>query len=59
MEAEIRADPVKWAYWKLKDSKGNPWKARWYQKKMIQDIMNGTRRIAARMGRRVGKGFAV
>jgi hypothetical protein len=55
MEREIRSDPVKWAYWKLKDPKGNAWKARWYQKKMIHGIMNGDRRIAARMGRRVGK----
>jgi hypothetical protein len=55
LEIEIRSDPVKWAYWKLKDPKGRPWKARWYQKKMLRDIMNGTRRIAARMGRRVGK----
>ncbi|MCU5224202.1 phage terminase large subunit family protein [Bacillus tropicus] len=55
LEADIRADPVKWAYWKLKDPKGNPWKARWYQRKMIQGILNGDRRIAARMGRRVGK----
>ncbi|CDQ41831.1 phage terminase large subunit family protein [Virgibacillus salexigens] len=55
VEREIRSDPVKWAYWKLKDPKGNPWKARWYQEDMIKDIMNGTRRIAARMGRRVGK----
>jgi len=55
MEREIRSDPIKWAYWKLKDPKGNPWKARWYQKQMIDDIMDGERRIAARMGRRVGK----
>jgi hypothetical protein len=55
MEIEIRSDPVKWAYWKLKDPKGNPWKARWYQKKIIKGIMNGDRRIAVRMGRRVGK----
>lgn len=55
LELEIRSDPVKWAYWKLKDPKGNAWKARWYQKKMIHGIMNGDRRIAARMGRRVGK----
>lgn len=55
MEMELRADPIKWAYWKLKDPKGNAWKARWYQKKMIHGIMNGDRRIAARMGRRVGK----
>lgn len=55
LEREIRSDPVKWAYWKLKDPKGRAWKARWYQKKMIQGIMNGDRRIAARMGRRVGK----
>ncbi len=55
LEQEIRSDPIKWAYWKLKDPKGNPWKARWYQKKMIKGIMEGDRRIAARMGRRVGK----
>lgn len=55
LEREIRSDPIKWAYWKLKDPKGNPWKARWYQKKMIYGILNGDRRIAARMGRRVGK----
>ena len=55
MEIEIRKDPIKWAYWQLKDPKGNPWKARWYQKKMIDGISNGDRRIAARMGRRVGK----
>lgn len=55
LELEIRSDPIRWAYWKLKDPKGNAWKARWYQKKMIQGIMNGDRRIAARMGRRVGK----
>jgi hypothetical protein len=55
MEREIRSDPIKWAYWKLKDPKGNSWKARWYQRKMIQGIMSGDRRIAARMGRRVGK----
>jgi hypothetical protein len=55
MEREIRSDPIKWAYWKLKDPRGRPWKARWYQKKMIKDIMSGGRRIAARMGRRVGK----
>lgn len=55
LELEIRSDPAKWAYWKLKDPKGNPWKARWYQKKMIDEIMNGERRVAARMGRRVGK----
>jgi hypothetical protein len=55
LEREIRSDPVKWAYWKLKDPKGRPWKARWYQKKMIDGIMKGDRRIAARMGRRVGK----
>ncbi|MBR2246162.1 phage terminase large subunit [Oceanobacillus profundus] len=55
VEREIRSDPIKWAYWKLKDPKGNPWKARWYQKLMIKDIMDGDRRIAARMGRRVGK----
>jgi hypothetical protein len=55
LELEIRSDPVKWAYWKLKDPKGRPWKARWYQKLMIKGIMSGDRRIAARMGRRVGK----
>lgn len=55
LEVEIRSDPIKWAYWQLKDPKGNAWKARWYQRKMIQDIMDGARRIAARMGRRVGK----
>lgn len=55
LEREIRSDPIKWAYWKLKDPKGNAWKARWYQKKMIKGIMEGDRRIAARMGRRVGK----
>lgn len=55
VELDIRKDPVKWAYWKLKDPKGNPWKARWYQKKMIDGILEGDRRIAARMGRRVGK----
>ena len=55
VELDIRKDPVKWAYWKLKDPKGNPWKARWYQKKMIDGILDGDRRIAARMGRRVGK----
>lgn len=55
LEREIRSDPIRWAYWKLKDPKGNSWKARWYQRKMIQGIMNGDRRIAARMGRRVGK----
>ena len=55
LEREIRSDPVSWAYWKLKDPRGNPWKARWYQKDMIDGIMNGDRRIAARMGRRVGK----
>lgn len=55
MELDIRSDPVKWAYWKLKDPKGNPWKARWYQKKLIRDIMKGNRRLAVRMGRRVGK----
>ena len=55
LEREIRSDPIKWAYWKLKDPKGNPWKARWYQKKMIKGILEGDRRIAARMGRRVGK----
>jgi len=55
MEREIRSDPVKWAYWKLKDPKGNAWKARWYQRMMIKGILSGDRRIAARMGRRVGK----
>lgn len=55
LELEIRSDPIKWAYWKLKDPKGNAWKARWYQRKMIKGIMSGDRRIAARMGRRVGK----
>lgn len=55
LEKEIRSDPVKWAMWKLKDPKGRSWKARWYQKKMIHGIMTGDRRIAARMGRRVGK----
>lgn len=55
LEREIRSDPVKWAMWKLKDPKGRPWRARWYQKKMIQGIMEGDRRVAARMGRRVGK----
>ncbi|WP_169794183.1 phage terminase large subunit family protein [Alicyclobacillus shizuokensis] len=55
MEIEVRSDPVKWAYWKLKDPKGNPWRARWYQKKIIDGIMKGDRRIAVRMGRRVGK----
>ncbi|WAT23545.1 phage terminase large subunit family protein (plasmid) [Bacillus halotolerans] len=61
IELEIRSDPVKWAYWKLKDPKGRPWKARWYQKDMMHGILHGDeesgphRRIAARMGRRVGK----
>jgi replicative DNA helicase len=55
LELELRLDPVKWAYWQLKDPRGNPWKARWYQKKLIKDIMNGTNRLAVRMGRRVGK----
>lgn len=55
LEIEIRSDPIKWAYWKLKDPKGNPWKARWYQKKIIDGIMKGDKRIASRMGRRVGK----
>lgn len=55
MERETRSDPIKWAYWKLKDPKGRPWKARWYQRKLIRDIMNGVRRLAVRMGRRVGK----
>ncbi len=55
MEKEIRSDPIKWAYWKLKNVKGDPWSARWYQKEMIDDIMKGSRRIATRMGRRVGK----
>lgn len=55
LELEIRSDPIKWAYWKLKDPKGNAWKARWYQREMINGIMKGDRRIAARMGRRVGK----
>lgn len=55
IERGIRSDPIRWAYWKLKDPKGNPWKARWYQKKMIKGILEGDRRIAARMGRRVGK----
>ncbi|OXB94776.1 terminase large subunit domain-containing protein [Parageobacillus galactosidasius] len=55
LELEIRSDPVKWAYWKLKDPKGRPWKARWYQKMIIDDIMKGERRLAIRMGRRVGK----
>lgn len=55
VELDIRRNPTKWAYWKLKDPKGNPWKARWYQQKMIDGIMEGDRRIAARMGRRVGK----
>lgn len=55
LEREIRSDPIQWAYWKLKDQKGNPWRARWYQKNIVEDIMNGTRRIASRMGRRVGK----
>lgn len=55
MEFNIRSSPTKWAYWKLKDPKGNPWSARWYQSEMIEGIMNGDRRIAARMGRRVGK----
>lgn len=55
MELNIRRSPSKWAFWKLKDPKGNPWKARWYQQEMIDGIMEGDRRIAARMGRRVGK----
>ena len=55
LEAEIRKDPAMWAAWKLKDPKGKPWKARWYQKLMLDDIMKGNRRVAARMGRRVGK----
>lgn len=55
LEREIRSDPIRWAYWKLKDPKGNPWRARWYQKEIIDGIMEGDRRIAARMGRRVGK----
>lgn len=55
LEREIRSDPIKWAMWQLKDPKGRPWKGRWYQRKMIEGIMNGDRRIAARMGRRVGK----
>lgn len=55
IERKLRSDPIMWAYWKLKDPKGNPWKARWYQRKMIEGIMSGDRRIAARMGRRVGK----
>lgn len=55
LEIEIRKDPIKWALWQLKDPKGNPWKGRWYQKDMIRGILNGDRRIAARMGRRVGK----
>lgn len=54
-EYRIRANPVSWAYWKLKDPKGNPWEARWYQAMMIDGIVEGDRRIAARMGRRVGK----
>lgn len=55
LEIEIRSNPVKWAYWQLKDPKGNAWKARWYQRDMIEGILKGDRRIAARMGRRVGK----
>ena len=55
LEIEIRKDPIKWAYWQLKDPKGRPWKARWYQREMIRGILNGDTRIAARMGRRVGK----
>lgn len=55
LEYEIRSDPIKWAYWKLKDPKGRAWKGRWYQKKIIEGIMNGDRRVVSRMGRRVGK----
>lgn len=56
MEAELRKDPVKWARWKLKDQKGNPWQARWYQIDLIHDVVNGeTNKLAVRMGRRVGK----
>lgn len=56
MEATLRKDPVKWARWKLKDQKGNPWQARWYQMDLINDVVNGkTNRLAVRMGRRVGK----
>ncbi len=55
LEKEIRSDPVKWAFWKLKDQNGNPWKARWYQRNIIEDILHGDKRIASRMGRRVGK----
>lgn len=55
IELELRSDPIKWAFWKLKDAKGKPWKARWYQRKLIGDIMQGNRRLAVRMGRRVGK----
>lgn len=56
MEATIRKDPVKWARWKLKDQKGNPWQARWYQIDLINDVVQKkTNRLAVRMGRRVGK----
>lgn len=56
LEREIRSDPVKWAYWKLKDPKGRSWRARWYQAKILRDItQKGLKRIAVRMGRRVGK----
>jgi replicative DNA helicase len=55
LEAQIRADPIKWAYWKLKDTKGNPWKARWYQRQLLTDMVSGVKHLAVRMGRRVGK----
>lgn len=56
LEAEIRSDPVKWAYWKLRDSKGNPWNARWYQRDLLHDVaFNSVNKLAVRMGRRVGK----
>ncbi|MBA4293908.1 hypothetical protein C0431_13175 [bacterium] len=56
MEATLRKDPVKWARWKLKDQKGNPWQARWYQIDLINDVVSGkTNKLAVRMGRRVGK----
>ena len=56
LEADIRRDPVKWAMWKLKDIKGNPWTARWYQRDLLHDVaFNSINKLAVRMGRRVGK----
>lgn len=56
LEADIRRDPVKWAMWKLKDIKGNPWNARWYQRDLLHDVaFNSVNKLAVRMGRRVGK----